>query len=413
MAGNKNSQYDQGLIVKEVHDFHGQYLRTGDAKSVVPSYFSHFRASYDGQDRPTLVTYYRGSLEHITQIGTLPAASLGGKYFLIRNNPANSLFAVWYNLDGTSTAPVVSGATLVEVPVMTGDSAALVAMATELVINSAQSANFKATRLGQTVTITTTGMGLVTNSVDVDTGFLITNRAGQQEEVASISISYQGADPIYQGQVLKDYYYDIYSGKFQKDPSVTIQNVEIGGTVDVNVLNPSLNVNTGLQQGLTNAELRAAPVQTTVANQITGFATEANQNTANASLSSIDAKTPVLLGGKVPVDTGLSQPLTNSELRAAPVSTTITNQISGFATEATLLDVGNLIQDARNIKEKILAAPDREQVITYADFGTKNQRITAIAYSSALYSGTTLVKTINYTLVGNSYRRDSIEWSTV
>lgn len=331
MANNKNSQYDSSLIVKEVHDFHGQFLRTGDAKSVVPSYFSHFRATYDGQDRPTFVTYYRGSLEHITQVGTTSAAGLGGKYFTIRSNPSNSLFVVWYNLDGLSTPPVVANAVLIEVPIMTGDTADLVAMATTLVINSAQSDNFKAARYGQTVTITTTGLGVVTNSADVNTGFLITNTPGEQVEVAELAITYSGSDPIYNGQVLKGYYYNIYSGKFEKDLTVNIDSVEIGGTVDVNVTNP----------------------------------------------------------------------------------VTIANPATGFATETTLQNVGNIIQDARNIREKILAAEDREQTITYADFGTKNQRITQIQYTSAIFSGTTLIKTINYTLVGNSYRRDSIEWSTV
>lgn len=57
----------------------------------------------------------------------------------------------------------------------------------------------------------------------------------------------------------------------------------------------------------------------------TGASTEAKQDTGNTSLSNIDTKTPALVSGKVPVDTGLS-PLTDSQLRAAavPVSGTVT-----------------------------------------------------------------------------------------
>lgn len=224
---NKNSQYDSSLIVKEVHDFYGQYIRTGDAKSVVPAYFSHFRAVYDGLDRPIEVTYYRGTLAHITQIGTSAAAGLDGKYFIIRNNPSDSPFVVWYNLDGLSTAPVVSGATLIEVPIMTGDSASLVAMATELIINSTQGLNFKATRHNQTVKIATVGIGVITNSVDVNTGFLILNTPGEQEVVGQVFLTYVGSDPVYNGQVLKGYRYNIYTAKFEALQQLDFSNTEI------------------------------------------------------------------------------------------------------------------------------------------------------------------------------------------
>jgi hypothetical protein len=50
-----------------------------------------------------------------------------------------------------------------------------------------------------------------------------------------------------------------------------------------------------------------------------GGATSANQLIEIAALQSIDGKTPALVGGKVPVDTGLTQPLTDTQLRATPV----------------------------------------------------------------------------------------------
>lgn len=66
-----------------------------------------------------------------------------------------------------------------------------------------------------------------------------------------------------------------------------------------------------------------------------------------------------------------------------------------------------------NQRLQILAAHDRDQAITYADFGTKNQRVTQIDYTSPTFSGITARKSISYTLVGTKYRRDSITWSIV
>lgn len=92
---------------------------------------------------------------------------------------------------------------------------------------------------------------------------------------------------------------------------------------------------------------------------------------------------------------------------------------TGLATEAKQ-DVGNTSLssidaklEAENIKQKILKAVDRQQDLIYADFGTKNQRITEINYNATSVGVTVAKKTITYTLVGNKYRRDSIDWSIV
>lgn len=69
------------------------------------------------------------------------------------------------------------------------------------------------------------------------------------------------------------------------------------------------------------------PVSVTSLPLPTGAATAANQTTANASLSSIDSKTPALVSGRQPVDgSGVTQPISAASL---PLPT-------GAATEATL-----------------------------------------------------------------------------
>lgn len=66
-----------------------------------------------------------------------------------------------------------------------------------------------------------------------------------------------------------------------------------------------------------------------------------------------------------------------------------------------------------NRRLQILAALDRQQAITTADFGTKDQRITQIDYTAPSIGsgpGYTARKVVSYTLVGTRYRRDSINW---
>jgi hypothetical protein len=62
---------------------------------------------------------------------TTNAVAAEEKYFLIdapaSHGGAVSNFFVWFDLDGASTAPVVSGRTAIEVDVVTGDTTILVA----------------------------------------------------------------------------------------------------------------------------------------------------------------------------------------------------------------------------------------------------------------------------------------------
>lgn len=75
-----------------------------------------------------------------------------------------------------------------------------------------------------------------------------------------------------------------------------------------------------------------------------------------------------------------------------------------------LIDIFDNVE--KNIRTKILDAVDRVDTFEYADFGTKNQRITKIIYTSPTsYPGITIERTFNYSLVVNNYRRDSIVWS--
>jgi len=74
----------------------------------------------------------------------------------------------------------------------------------------------------------------------------------------------------------------------------------------------------------------------------TGAATESRQADGNASLTSIDSKTPVLVGGQVPVvisaSVPVTGPLTDAQLRFAPVPVSVsgTAAVTGPLTDAQL-----------------------------------------------------------------------------
>ena len=216
MSENKNSFYDPGLIVKEVHDFYGQSLRVRDTNALNSQHFTHFSASYDVNNNPTQISYFRGTESHITNIGCVAdvAGSLNNKYFTLRACPSNALYHVWFNVDGTGTAPVVANSTPIEVQISANDPAIVVATAIRLTINNLFSSVFKATQAGATLEIRTVGLGVCSNSLDVNTGFVIANTQGQQVTTDTVNITYSGTDPIYNGQVLKNYKYDIWNGSF-------------------------------------------------------------------------------------------------------------------------------------------------------------------------------------------------------
>lgn len=214
-SGNPNSVYDPGLIVKEVHDFYGQAIRTIDSRTSV-GYYTHFRADYDVNNNPTLVRYYRGTKPYITSVQCLAATALAGTSFLLRTSPDNSVALVYYTVDGIGNAPVYPGAKFLQVLLDSTDSAEIVAAITKAQIDATWEKYFSPiTRNGANLSINTNGLGDVDSSLDIDTGFTISGVDGAQELVSEIEIGYSGIDPVYEGQLLKGYSFDIYSGKFQ------------------------------------------------------------------------------------------------------------------------------------------------------------------------------------------------------
>jgi hypothetical protein len=128
---------------------------------------------------------------------------------------------------------------------------------------------------------------------------------------------------------------------------------------------------------------------------VPGVATEAEQVLSNTFLASIETELQNLNSKKISGFPTLD-----------PDSIQLVGSIDGTET-------GTKFGLVYNLRQQILAAHDREQEITYADFGTKNQRVTQIDYTSPTFPGVIARKELAYTLVGNRYRRDEITWSIV
>lgn len=230
MSDIKNSSfYDTGQIFKEVHDFHGKTLRVSDSRSVVGQFYTHFRVEYTADNFPSEVSYYRGTQAHKTTIGCVSdlSGSLQNKYIKIYSAPDNKAFHLWFNVDGEGVAPVIANSTAIEIPINSNDDAMVIAMAITLVLNTLHKKDFIVTRNNAVVEIMTSEMGIVTNSQDFATGFALVNTPGKQELISSISIGYVGQDPVYKGQVLKNYIFNIFSGQFELKEDLSSSSVEV------------------------------------------------------------------------------------------------------------------------------------------------------------------------------------------
>jgi hypothetical protein len=185
---------------------------------------------------------------------------------------------------------------------------------------------------------------------------------------------------------------------------ITSSNVSGKQGLDVNVINPiTIPLPPDAATETTLAALLAELGQKTEPSDVqnTRLLSDATDSvsipalaTTNASLANIEA--------------ALSSPL-EVDLDAfttTPDSVQLVGSVDGTAS-------GTKYGFVNNIRQQILATDDRESEIEYADFGTKDQRITKISYTSPTFPGVTLEKQLTYTLVGNRYRRDSINWVVV
>jgi hypothetical protein len=147
---------------------------------------------------------------------------------------------------------------------------------------------------------------------------------------------------------------------------------------------------------------------------VSGVATETTLSSVETSVQSIDTKLPTL-GPNVAANS-ISVTLATNEAplpinldaftNVDPDSVQLVGSINGTKT-------GTKYGIVNNLRLQILDSHDRIAAFTYADFGTKNQRITQINYTSGTFPGTTVQRQFSYSLVGTNYRRDNETWAIV
>lgn len=94
-----------------------------------------------------------------------------------------------------------------------------------------------------------------------------------------------------------------------------------------------------------------------------------------------------------------------------PVSVTVTgDSITSGTTDGT--PSGTERTFVNNKKLQVLAAHDLVATYTWLSFGTKNERVSTIDYTSATFPGVTITRTFAYTLVGTAYRLDTETWTS-
>ena len=147
-------------------------------------------------------------------------------------------------------------------------------------------------------------------------------------------------------------------------------------------------------------------LQTDILNDISSDQTDIKNEltTISSSVTSIDNKLPNL--GQNLSSNSISVVLASD---SSPLNVSIELDAFTKPTVDNSLIVGSIDGSkngikygfVNNLRTQILATHDREQEIVYADFGTKDQRIVEINYTSDTFPGVTARKTIEYTLVGN------------
>lgn len=189
---------------------------------------------------------------------------------------------------------------------------------------------------------------------------------------------------------------------------------------DINVdLNFDPNDPDGPSSSNTGAYLRDASgnLVTSTTNGIKQELDVSDENTHSAlsdigaTLDSIDAGIPAALGPSVAAN---SMPVTiASDQTPIPVEMSFPEEPLKVSGTIDGTPNGTEFGFVNNLRLQILDSHDRIAQFTYADFGTKNQRITAIDYTSATFPSTIVRRQFAYTLVGNNYRRDDETWTLV
>jgi len=167
------SYLDAQLADKIQHEDLANAKRTIDIDNVVEQYWSRAEVTYNGNGSATNSKFYTDTLHEITKVTMVAdvTGSLNDKYFLINSGLDKTEYYVWYNVGSTGTDPMIAGKTGIVIPINFNESAAVVALATKLLVGSVAGTDFSLKSFSDVVEFQNTQYGETTDATDIDTGF--------------------------------------------------------------------------------------------------------------------------------------------------------------------------------------------------------------------------------------------------
>lgn len=196
------SQLDYGGVLKNAHSIGAEALKTIDVDNIVGSYYNRISIDYDGNGSATGGTAYYDYKAEETSIKFVAdvSGSLNGTYWLLNSANNETSYYIWYNVGGTGIDPNVLGKVGIQIPIQFNDTAAIIQLATKLIIGSYD--DFIVKGAADTLYIKNSKPGETTSSIDISTGFNISVK----EEGATDLVNTFSLDPVADAKYLYNEY---------------------------------------------------------------------------------------------------------------------------------------------------------------------------------------------------------------
>jgi len=170
------------------------------ANSLVPARFTRIDLTYDVSDNVTKAIYYDDNIQEESEVRTIAdvSSSLNNTYFILYSARDETKYHVWYNVGAAGTDPAPASSTAIEIAISADDAAAVVALATQQIVNLED--DFDAIlepASSDRLIITNEVGGSSTDTADFDTGFSFSSlSAGDNRIVATLIMEYDVSDNL-------------------------------------------------------------------------------------------------------------------------------------------------------------------------------------------------------------------------
>lgn len=246
MTGRPTRKYfsnlDPGGVLKNSHSQEADALRVIDTNNIVGRYWSHVILTYDSNDSVENAKFFYDKTKGIYEVTMVAdvAGSLNGKYFLLNTGQNEKKFYVWYNVGGTGVDPALLDREGVEIPVQFNDSAAIVALATKLMLdlkdevivtNSLNNKIKIENDLFGTSSIADFNTGFSFNTIQDGTSDLL--RDYDFPEIQNARYVYNPYERTFEVDSFTEFHSDFVETTFTGDKALRVQG-EIAVTVDPN-----------------------------------------------------------------------------------------------------------------------------------------------------------------------------------